>query len=110
MIFCEKPIANSLQNAEEMVRVCRENNVLFYVNNRRLTEIYAKLEKIFQSDLEGDAITVNAWCSSGLHAVGIHMIDLLRKVFGDIDWVKAELEKEKVPYLPYSTNYTIDDS
>ncbi len=109
MIFCEKPIANSLQSAEEMVRVCRENEVLFYINNRRLTEIYMKLEKIFQSDLEGDAITVNAWCSSGLHAVGIHMIDLLRKIFGDVDWVKATLEEETVQSLPYSDNYTIED-
>ena len=92
-----------------MVRVCKENEVLFYINNRRLTEIYNKLDEIFQNDLEGDAITVNAWCSSGLHAVGIHMIDLLRKIFGDIDWVKATLEKETVQSLPYSDNYTVDD-
>ena len=109
MIFCEKPIASSLHSAEKMVRVCKENQVLFYINNRRLTGIYDKLEKIFHNDLGGDAITVNAWCSSGLHAVGIHMIDLLRKIFGDIEWVKATPEKEKVASLPYSDNYTIND-
>ena len=109
MIFCEKPISNSLKNAENMVRVCEENKVLFYINNRRLTDIYNKLEEIYHRELDGEAITVNAWCSSGLHAIGIHMIDLLRKIFGDIEWVRAKIEKEKVNTLPYSTNFKVDD-
>ncbi len=42
-IFCEKPIADSLNRAERMVALCRKWGVRLFINNRRLTSIYQEL-------------------------------------------------------------------
>src|SRR3989344_2709085 len=34
-IFCEKPISISLRDAEEMIRVCKENNVILCIDHTR---------------------------------------------------------------------------
>lgn len=109
IIFCEKPISDSLLNAEIMVNVCKKNKVLFFINNRRLTYSYQKFIEIFKKELGSKAITVNAWCSSGLHAIGIHMIDLLIMMFGNVAWVNATPETEYVKHLPFSTNFVSED-
>jgi len=108
-IFCEKPIADSLTRAEEMVALCRKWGVRLFVNNRRLTSIYQELQRVVQREFDNEIITINAWCSSGLHAIGIHMIELLRMVCGEVVWVQAEAETEYVESLTYSTNFEPND-
>ena len=44
-----------------------------------------------------------------MHAIGIHMVDLLRNICGDIKSVYATQEKNKIKYLPYSKNFRFDD-
>lgn len=108
-IFCEKPISDSLSRAGEMVALCREWGVRLFVNNRRLTPAYQELKKIVRSEFHSEIITINAWCSSGLHAIGIHMIELLRMICGEISWVQAVAETEYVESLPYSANFESGD-
>jgi predicted dehydrogenase len=109
MIFCEKPIADSIEHAESMVEACQDNGVCLYINNRRLTLVYEEFARAFQEELNSEVIVVNAWCSSGLHAIGIHMIDLMRKAFGEVAWVRGTAETEPVEQLPYSANFTPND-
>ena len=92
-----------------MVAVCHENGVRLYVNNRRLISAYREFYRAYREELSGDGIAVNVWCSSGLHTIGIHMVDLLRMVFGEVAWVRAMPENEIVERLPYSANYTSED-
>jgi predicted dehydrogenase len=109
MIFCEKPIADSVSKATEMGLLCKNNNVRLFVNNRRLTPIYRDLRKVIKKEFGNNIITINTWCSSGLHAIGIHMIELLRMVIGEIIWVYAIQENEQVESLPFSANFEPDD-
>jgi len=108
-IFCEKPIADSLEKALEMDKLCIRNNIQLFVNNRRLSPVFNQLEQIVKKEFSNQIITVNAWCSSGLHAIGIHMIELLRMVAGEIAWVYSVKENEKVKSLPFSKNFEPDD-
>jgi len=34
-IYCEKPIAETLGDADEMIRICHENNVILQINHQR---------------------------------------------------------------------------
>lgn len=109
MIFCEKPIADTFQRALEMDDLCKNNNIQFFVNNRRLTPIYHQLKEVSKNEFGNKIITVNTWCSSGLHTIGIHMIELLRMVVGEIAWVYSEKENEEVKSLPFSANFEPGD-
>jgi len=109
IIFCEKPIADTVEKAVEMNLLCENSNIRLFVNNRRLTPIYRDLKKVIKKKFDNKVITVNTWCSSGLHAIGIHMIELLRMVIGEIKWVYAIQEKERVESLPFSANFEPDD-
>jgi len=108
-IFCEKPISDSLESAEAMVENCKKNNVRLFVNNRRLLPVYQLLKKTILEDFNGEMITFNACCSSGLHAIGLHMLDLIRFICGDAAWVSAVGEPGYVEKLPYSSNYVSND-
>jgi len=108
-VFCEKPMADTLERAQSMARACEDKGVVLFVNNRRLTPFYRKLKELLDSGEIGEVIAASAWCSSGLRAVGIHMLDLLRYVFGEASWVNAAAELGEVTSLPHSENYTADD-
>lgn len=109
MIFLEKPISDDLARAKAMVELCREKKILLFVNNRRVSAFYQAFKDAIKDKFDNEIIFVSAWCSSGIHAIGVHMIDLLRNICGDVKWVFATREKEFVRSLPYSHNYTAND-
>lgn len=108
-LFCEKPVADSAERAVEMLEGCRQAGMRLFVNNRRLTPVYREMVRIVREELDDDVVAVTAWCSSGLHAIGIHMLDTLRYLLGDVDWVAAADESEYVESLPYSKNFVPSD-
>lgn len=109
IIFLEKPISDSYKNAKEMVQLCKKNKVKLYVNNRRLSTFYSKLREVIKNEFNNEIISISAWCSSGIHTIGIHMVDLMRSLCGEAKWLLAVKEKKKVKKLPFSTNFTNDD-
>jgi predicted dehydrogenase len=53
-IFCEKPLAMSYKQAEEMLKVCEDNNVVHYLNhNYRRTPAVALAKKMIEAGLVG---------------------------------------------------------
>lgn len=108
-IFLEKPISDDLAHAGEMVRLCRRKKVRLFVNNRRASVFYRTLEKTIRERFGNEVIFVSAWCSSGMHAIGVHMVDLLRSICGDVEQAYAVREKEFIRSLPYSHNYVPED-
>ena len=109
MVFCEKPIAETLDDAEAMVRACAARGVGLFVNNRRLADTYRYVAGVLAEEFASDVITFNAWCSSGLRAVGVHMIDLIQDLFGTVAEVRAMPERGHVESLPHSENFRPDD-
>ncbi len=91
-IVCEKPIAEDIQDAKEIVSELRAKDVYLFINHRRR---YDELLYPFINELEqgliGEIIQVNCFYVYGLLTTGTHLIDTLRMFFngiaGEIQWV-----------------------
>ena len=119
-ILCEKPIALSLEDADRMITACKDNNVVLMVmHNRRFNSLYRQAKRIIEN---GEIGTVNSivgicqgckpnknWQSDFegplLHDA-THLFDILRYLFGDVEYVQSAVEKSdakaKVEDLAYS--------
>jgi predicted dehydrogenase len=102
-IFCEKPLALNSEQAEEMVNVCKENNVFLSVNYvHRFHPISIKAKEIIDHSLIGSIVSVSATFNidyepndnfrfdikqsggGAFRDLGTHMIDVLRYFGGEI--------------------------
>lgn len=124
-VFCEKPISASLEDADEMIRVCRKNNVkLMVAFKHRFSKAFSYVKK--NMDRLGKPLwamyTYPLWKvddpgwkfdEKGTNGIivenMVHAIDGLRFIFGDIKRIYAEgdnfIFKEAVP--PDSAIFTI---
>jgi coenzyme F420 hydrogenase subunit beta len=114
-VFVEKPIANTVEEAKKIYQAAKENNVIASVghNVRRRSE-FRMMKKLIETGEIGEVTMVEAnnsqpigdgretsWrldkdtCPSGpLLQLGIHHIDTLRYLFGEITEVKSYLKNE----------------
>jgi len=102
-ILCDKPLSITSVQAEEMVRVCKENNVLLAVNYvHRFHPLIIKAKELIDAQMLGRLVSINLnfnvdftpgsnfrfskQLSGGgaLRDLGTHMIDLLRYFGGEI--------------------------
>ena len=120
-ILCEKPLANSLAEAENMLRMANENNVvhamnfpLNYLNNtRKFDELLLegfigrlrKVELTMQFPTWPRHWQQNSWINTReqggfVFEVAGHFVQLIQRFFGPISDVKSELEFPDDPNLP----------
>jgi predicted dehydrogenase len=100
-VLCEKPISNEIADAEEMVRVAREERRCFGIDfNHRFTPAARMARRWMEDGRIGDILFVNValWIGrSGefdspyfhLKALNPHSIDLIRHFCGDIAEVQC---------------------
>jgi len=105
-ILCEKPAAITSGQAEEMVRVCKENNVQFAVDYpNRFHPIILKAREILNNHLLGKLVSIDLHYNidlppdtnyrfqkeqsggGAIRDLGTHMIDLLRFFGGEISYI-----------------------
>lgn len=119
-VFIEKPIANTFKEAEDIYRTAEENNIIVSVghNVRRRYE-FRMIKKCIENGDIGDVVMFEAnnsqpigekgrsWrlnistCPGGpLLQLGIHHIDSLRYLFGEITEVKAFAKKDYFEDIP----------
>jgi len=103
-ILCEKPIALTSAQAEEMVKVCKENNVLLAVNYvHRFHPLVIKAKELIVNQKLGKLVSIDLHFNidlppdnnfrfrkdlsggGALRDIGTHMIDLLRFFGGEIE-------------------------
>ncbi|MCW8804159.1 MAG: Gfo/Idh/MocA family oxidoreductase [Ignavibacteriaceae bacterium] len=120
-ILCEKPLAITSQQAEEMVYACKRNNILLAVNYLfRLHPHIIKAQELIKNQTIGKLVSVdvsfnlnfppgsdfrfNRELSGGgaMRDLGTHMIDLLRFFGGDIIDITGYLDN-----IIY--NYDVED-
>ena len=97
-IFCEKPIADSLKNADAIIKLCNEKGVVLQIDHqRRFDEFHQDIRSFVQNGKLGRIQQVTFYYTAGIVNTGSHMFDLLRFFFGDIDWVRAAYSQNKSP-------------
>ena len=96
-IWAEKPISISLAEADEMVRVCKEEGVSLAVNcARRWNPFYSQARNIIDDGHIGNVVQVTAHAACGLSSNGSHLLDTVRFLAGgDVQWVLGEMQSDE---------------
>ena len=97
-VFCEKPIALNLVEADAMVASCHANEVRFAINHIKRASLYNRhvQERIGNGEI-GQFIQIRAFEKGGrrsgnaLMEMGTHLYDWIRLFAGDMDWAHAHL-------------------
>jgi predicted dehydrogenase len=84
VIYCEKPIAATIGEAEGMLEACRSSGSLLVINhNRRFTPNLRRLRSFIARGDLGELTSVSArWPSGRLGNVGTHILDAVRMLTG----------------------------
>ncbi|MCH8265804.1 MAG: Gfo/Idh/MocA family oxidoreductase [Proteobacteria bacterium] len=84
VVYCEKPIATSAEEAERMIEACEKSGTLLVINhNRRFNPKYRHLRALIDAGDLGDLTSVYLrWGSGRLGCVGTHLIDSARMLTG----------------------------
>ena len=120
-VWCEKPLALTLADAERAVAACRKAGVIFALgNNKRCFASMQELKRVVSDGLIGDVLHIEAhFCNEhstrvaggwrddpneapggGLTGAGLHLIDALVNLAGPVAQVDARLFVRKTPPDP----------
>lgn len=102
-VVCEKPLARNLEDAAEMIRVCREKGVKLFVGHvLRFFPEYTRAKQLLEANAIGEPVVIrttrgggfpiawNNWYADFKNSGGllldaiIHDFDFLRWCFGDV--------------------------
>jgi predicted dehydrogenase len=98
-ILCEKPIADNLNKAKEMIKLCKEKNVPLIINHPRRYDELHNYVKNNLSHLVGNPKKISFFYSGEIINHGSHLFDLLKNYFGEIKWVQADSEGDGLNIL-----------
>ncbi|MDP6041248.1 MAG: Gfo/Idh/MocA family oxidoreductase [Candidatus Latescibacteria bacterium] len=91
-IFCEKSMAVTLREADEMIDVCQKNNVKLSINHgRRWDWQYRKIKELIDQQVIGSLQAMALQYRAGLANNGTHYFDMLRFFAGDVAWAMGRL-------------------
>lgn len=104
-VFCEKPLATNIDDAEKVFKKANEGEGIFQVgHNRRFAPVYAELKRMLtethqphsahvkmnRGELLKPEWTGNAEVTGGfLYETPIHMFDMMRFLFGEVESLHA---------------------
>jgi predicted dehydrogenase len=92
-IFCEKSMAVTLRQADEMIDVCEKNGVKLSINHgRRWDWQYRKIKELLDQKTIGDLQAMSLNYTAGLANNGTHYFDTLRYFAGEVDWAIGRLQ------------------
>jgi len=115
-VLCQKPIASTLAELGEMMRICDEARVLFMVNeNCRFQPWFRKMKALLDESVIGEPYYTNMTARARMslpvmHAggqtdlfmnmprlviyeLGVHYLDTLRYLFGEADSIYAQMRQ-----------------
>ena len=120
-ILCEKPLALSLEEADQMIEACRKNGVvLMTMHNRRYNALYRSAKELIESGEIGEVNSVVGICQGCkpnknwqsefegplLHDA-THLFDIMRYLCGDVEWVFSDVERAKPTDTVEDSSYSI---
>jgi len=78
-IFCEKLLAQTTEEAREMVDLCEKRGILLAVNHiRRWDSGYLFAKELIQKGGIGNIKAVHAFYSAEIYNIGTHLFDIIR--------------------------------
>lgn len=90
IVICEKPLTRSVLEAEQMVARYKQARIPLLVNySRRFDATVQALKHDLKRGRYGRAISATGIYSKGLVHNGLHMIDLARYLFGEVQGARA---------------------
>jgi predicted dehydrogenase len=99
-IFCEKPMATNLADAQRVIDVCRKNDTRLAVNHiRRWSSNYSRLKELISNGIIGEIRHLYFSCgSTGIGNFAIHFFDTARYLTdSEPDWIIGFLDKTGTP-------------
>jgi predicted dehydrogenase len=89
-IFCEKPLADTIENGRQLVETCDSHNVCLIVNHSRRWDVeHQQIRDFLCKGQLGTLQHATVHYARGISNTGSHLVDLLRCFFGEVDWVRA---------------------
>ena len=89
-VFCEKPIATTLEEADDMINLCKQYNITLMIDHqRRFDPFHNKIKNFIKQGSLGELQQTTFYYSSGIANFGGHMFDLLRFFFGEVEFVQS---------------------
>ena len=90
LVFAEKPLTGTAEEAEEIVRLYRERSVSLAVNfSRRFVPEVQGLRNRIASDEFGRFLSGSGWYGKGTMHNGSHLADMVHFLLGKIDTVRT---------------------
>ena len=96
VILCEKPMADSLKTAKEMIKSCEENNVnLIIGHQRRFLPSFIEAKDLISNGEIGKVELIKSDSAMGLFNWSTHHFDMFRFLLNDVecDWVMGSIER-----------------
>ena len=112
-ILSEKPMAENMGQADEMVKTCEQNGVKLAIDHQlRFSGMYVTAKKLIEDGAIGDLFRIYAICAGGdLKDNATHTVDLMNFIHNDkpIEWVIGQIERigQPVKYGLDSENFAI---
>ncbi len=83
-IYCEKPMAANLGDAQAMVEICNRRGAALVVNHqRRMLLVFTTLRRLVAEEAVGKIDLIRASCAGDMLSDGTHLIDTVRALAGD---------------------------
>jgi len=89
-ILSEKPLAVTVEQAQELIDLAQQRKVILaVVYLRRFASNMRAVSEFMNAGNLGQIQGVAGWYTKGIRHNGSHWIDLLRFLVGEVDWVQA---------------------
>ena len=96
-ILCEKPMAEDMGRADEMLVACRRNGVKLAIGHqRRFLPSYTEARSLIASGAIGEVQLMRSISGAGLLNWGTHLFDMFRYILGDAEcrFVMGAVERQ----------------
>jgi UDP-N-acetyl-2-amino-2-deoxyglucuronate dehydrogenase len=96
-ILCEKPMAETLGRAEEMLTACHRNGVKLVIGHqRRFLPAYTMARDLILRGAIGRVSMILSFGAQGLPNYSSHQTDMFRYLLGDVEcrWVMGNVERK----------------
>jgi len=100
-ILCEKPMADTISRAEQMMLACQRNGVKLGISHqRRFLPAYTLARDLIAQGAIGVVKTIQSFAADGLPNYSSHQTDMYRYLLSDddCDWVMGNIERKTDRY------------